>query len=105
MNAVAESARPTDPVGRTMVRQDSTPAQLYSTVFGAVLLIVGIVGFFVNAKFGTGSKPPGDNLILFKVNGWHNIVHIASGLVGLALARTPTGARAFALGFGAVYGI
>ena len=46
-----------------MARQDSTPAQLYSTVFGAVLLIVGIVGFFVNAKFGTGSKPPGDNLI------------------------------------------
>jgi hypothetical protein len=87
------------------MRQDSTPAQLYATVFGAVLLIVGIVGFFVNATFGTGSKPPGENLLLFKVNGWHNVVHIASGLAGLALARTPAGARAFALGFGLVYGI
>jgi hypothetical protein len=87
------------------MRQDSTPAQLYSTVFGAVLLVVGIVGFFVNAQFGTGSKPPGENLILFKVNGWHNIVHIASGVAGLALARTPAGARLFALGFGTVYAI
>jgi hypothetical protein len=72
-------------------------------VFGAVLLLVGIIGFFVNSKFGTGSHPPGSNLIIFKVNGWHNIVHIASGLVGLALARTVAGGRLFALGFGAVY--
>jgi Domain of unknown function (DUF4383) len=87
------------------MRQDSTPAQLYSTVFGAVLLLVGIVGFFVNASFGTGSNPPGDKLILFEVNGWHNLVHIASGLAGLALARTPAGARAFALGFGLIYAV
>src|SRR3954447_12945885 len=87
------------------MHDERTPSQLYSLVFGAVLLIVGIVGFFVNAKFGTGSKPPGDNLIVFRVNGWHNIVHIASGLVGLALARTAAGARLFALGFGIVYGI
>ena len=84
---------------------ERTPAQLYSLVFGAVLLLVGIVGFFVNSSFDTGSAPAGDDLIVFKVNGWHNIVHIASGLVGLALARTPAGARLFALGFGAVYGI
>jgi hypothetical protein len=32
-------------------------------------------------------------------------VHIASGLVGLALARTAAGARLFALGFGIVYAI
>ena len=87
------------------MRQDSTPAQLYATVFGAVLLIVGIAGFFVNARFGTGSDPAGDDLLLFEVNGWHNIVHIASGLAGLTLARSPAGARAFALGFGVVYGL
>jgi hypothetical protein len=87
------------------MRQESTPAQLYATVLGAVLLIVGIAGFFVNASFGTGSNPAGDDLILFKVNGWHNLVHIASGLLGLALARNPAGARAFALGFGLVYGV
>jgi uncharacterized protein DUF4383 len=87
------------------MRQDTTPAQLYAGVFGAVLLIVGIVGFFVNAKFGTGSRPPGDDLLLFRVNGWHNVVHIASGVLGLALARTAGGGRLFALGFGIVYGV
>jgi hypothetical protein len=88
-----------------MVDRDRTPAQLYSLIFGAVLLIVGIVGFFVNAKFGTGSKPAGDDLIVFKVNGWHNLVHIASGVLGIIAARTRESARLFALGFGAVYGI
>jgi uncharacterized protein DUF4383 len=87
------------------MRQDTSPAQLYAGVLGAVLLLVGIAGFFVNAKFATGSHPPGDDLLLFKVNGWHNIVHIASGAAGLALARTAAGGRAFALGFGIIYGV
>ena len=85
------------------MRQGSTPAQLYSLVFGAVLLLAGIVGFLVSASFGTGTAPRGDNLVAFKVNGWHNLVHLASGAVGLAMARTPAGGRLFALGFGAVY--
>ncbi|MFL5847104.1 MAG: DUF4383 domain-containing protein [Solirubrobacteraceae bacterium] len=81
-----------------------TPAQVYSLVFGATLLIVGIVGFFVNSGFDTGSDIQGDDLILFEVNGWHNIVHILSGLVGLALARRRDTAYTYALGFGIVYG-
>ena len=85
--------------------REQTPAQLYAVVFGAVLLLVGIAGFLVNSSFGTGSSPAGSDLIVFKVNGWHNIVHIASGLLGLALARTAAGGRLFALGFGAVYAI
>ena len=81
-----------------------TPAQLYALVFGAVLLLVGILGFFANADFGNlGSNVNGDELIAFEVNGWHNIVHAASGLLGLLLWRSATGARAFALGFGVVY--
>jgi len=88
-----------------MNRDDRTPAQLYSLLFGVTLLVVGIVGFFVNSSFDTGSNLSGDNLIVFKVNGWHNIVHILSGLVGIALSRTPAGGRTFALGFGVVYGI
>jgi hypothetical protein len=47
----------------------------------------------------------GSDFIAFEVNGWHNLVHIASGLVGLALWRSVSGARSFALGFGLVYGI
>ncbi len=38
---------------------------------------------------------------VFDVNGWHNVVHLASGVVALALARTHP--RQFALGFGTLY--
>ena len=88
---------------RTGGAGERTPAQIYSLVFGATLLIAGIVGFFVNSDFNAGSNVQGDNLILFEVNAWHNIVHIASGLLGLALAGSRAGARTFALGFGSVY--
>ena len=80
-----------------------TPAQIYSLVFGATLLLAGIVGFFVNSDFAVGTDVQGDDLILFEVNAWHNIIHIASGLLGLALAANPATARLFALGFGTVY--
>src|SRR5687768_5062297 len=83
---------------------DKTPAQIYSLVFGAPLLLAGILGFFADASFGDlGSDVQGDELIIFEVNGWHNLVHIASGALGLALAGSRAGARGFALGFGAVY--
>jgi len=81
-----------------------TPAQLYSLVFGATLLVAGIAGFLVDSSFGPlGSDVEGSNLILFEVNGIHNIVHLAYGALGLALWRNPASARLFALGFGAVY--
>lgn len=86
-----------------MMTDRYTPAQIYSLVFGATLLLVGILGFIAEASFNTGSDLNGSNLILFEVNGWHNLVHIASGLLGLALWRSLSGARGFALGFGAVY--
>ena len=82
---------------------DRTPAQLYSLVFGAILLLVGIVGFLVDASFNFGSGVEGQNLIAFEVNGTHNLVHIASGALGLAMWRNPSSARLFALGFGVVY--
>lgn len=81
-----------------------SPAQLYALVFGAVLLVVGVLGFLADAGFGgLGSDVQGNDLVVFEVNGWHNLVHIASGLLGLALWRSAAGARAFALGFGGVY--
>ena len=83
---------------------DKTPAQLYSLIFGATLLLAGILGFIADASFGNlGSDVNGDKLVLFEVNGWHNLVHLASGAVGLAMAGKPSTARLFALGFGAVY--
>lgn len=87
----------------TQLASDRTPAQLYAGLFGAVLLLVGIVGFLVDSSFDVGSSVQGDELIVFEVNGIHNLVHVASGLLGLALMGSAAGARAFALGFGAVY--
>jgi len=83
--------------------RDRTPAQLYALLFGIVLLAIGILGFIADSSFGTGSDVDGSDFIVFEVNGWHNIVHILSGLLGLALARRRDTARAYALGFGAVY--
>lgn len=80
-----------------------TPAQTYSLVFGATLLLAGVLGFVVNGSFDTGAGVQGDELVLFEVNGWHNLVHIASGLLGLALFRRNKTARLYALGFGATY--
>ncbi len=82
---------------------DRTPAQLYALTFGAVLLLAGILGFVADSSFNTGDGVRGDELVVFEVNGWHNLVHIASGLLGLALWRRRDTARAYALGFGAVY--
>jgi hypothetical protein len=77
-----------------------SPAKLYALVVGGVLVIAGIVGFAYSSSFGS----PGEVDTVFgilDVNAWHNIVHIATGLLGLALFRTA--AREYALGLGAVY--
>jgi hypothetical protein len=79
-----------------------TPAQRYALVIGAALTAAGIVGFFYSDAFGK----PGDVDDVFgvlSVNGWHNVVHLLSGLLGLALFRSYGGARTYAIGLGAVY--
>ena len=83
-----------------------TPAQWYGVAFGGTLLIVGLIGFLANASFVTGKKLEDDPLLgIFDVNGWHNVVHIASGLVLLAFAKKRSTAKAASLTFGIVYGM
>ena len=74
--------RATSHAGSHATTTDRTPAQVYSLVFGATLLLAGIIGFFVNSDIDVGTNVQGDDLILFEVNAWHNIIHIASGLLG-----------------------
>ena len=85
----------------------STPARLYCTLVGAVLVIAGIIGFFYSASFATGALEVGadaDSVLgVLAVNGLHNVVHILLGLLALAVAGSPYGARAYCLGIGLVY--
>ena len=78
-----------------------TPAQLYALVFGATLVVVGILGFFYSSSFGSPGEVDGV-LGILDVNGWHNVVHIATGALGL-LSLGYSSARLYALGLGAVY--
>lgn len=83
--------------------RDSTPASLYAGLIGAVLLVAGIIGFFYSASFGS----PGNVdavLGILDVNAWHNLIHIASGALGLlAFSSGPAASRTYALVFGVVY--
>ena len=79
-----------------------SPAQVYAVVFGVVLTVAGIIGFFWSASFGS----PGDVdavLGILDVNAWHNLVHIATGLLGLAALGSYASSRSYALGLGLVY--
>ncbi len=81
-----------------------SPAQLYALVVGAVLVGAGIMGFFYNSSFATGGNVPRDAVLgLLDVNAWHNIVHLATGALGLATLASLAAARGYALGLGAVY--
>jgi hypothetical protein len=85
-------------------------AQWFCIVVGATLVVVGLLGFLAEATFDTsaGSDPgavDGENLVLFEVNGWHNVVHILSGAFLLALSGRHRTARTAALAFGAIYGV
>ena len=85
----------------------SSPARLYCTLVGAALVIAGIIGFFYSSGFDTGvAGVRGDTDEVFGilgVNGWHNLVHIALGLLALAVAGSPSGARTYCLAVGLLY--
>jgi hypothetical protein len=84
--------------------EERSPAQVYALVIGLTLVVAGIAGFFYSASFSTGDGTERDAVLgILDVNGWHNLVHIASGVVGLVVAGSYRGARTYALGLGVVY--
>jgi hypothetical protein len=94
---------------RSSALAGKTPTQLIAGVVGAVFLLVGILGFVPGITTGHdqlsfASHDSGALLLgVFAVSVLHNIVHLLFGIAGLALARTPTGARGFLIGGGAIY--
>ena len=60
-------------------------------------MIAGIAGFFYSASFGSPGEVD-DVAGLFGVNGWHNLLHIATGAIGLLVAGFAARRYAFWLG-------
>jgi hypothetical protein len=85
----------------------ASPARLYCTLVGAVLVIAGIIGFFYSAGFDTGvngvAADTDEVFGILAVNGWHNLVHIGLGLLALAVAGSTSGARTYCLAIGLLY--
>jgi hypothetical protein len=81
-----------------------SPAQVWAKLIGAVLVLAGIVGFFYSSSFGS----PGhvDSVLgVLDVNGFHNLVHIGSGALGIVLARSWGSARMYCLLLGFTYAV
>jgi hypothetical protein len=77
-----------------------SPARLYAALVGAMLVVLGIVGFFYSASFGSPGEVD-DVFGIFAVNGWENVLHILAGSLGLLVAGYAS--RQYSLLLGAFY--
>jgi hypothetical protein len=81
-----------------------TIAQSFCFLIGAGLIAVGVLGFvFGGTGFDVGGDVQGDDLAIFEVNGWHNVVHIATGAFLVVVSMRAAAAAVGALIFGALY--
>jgi len=88
---------------------NGAPVQIVARLVGFVFLLVGIAGFIpgITTNLYDGLDFAGDGseaelLGVFQVSVLHNIVHALFG-VGIFMAATPSGARTFLIGSGAIY--
>jgi arginine exporter protein ArgO len=87
------------------------PVQLAATVVSVVFVLVGILGFVpgVTTNYDqmsfAGHNSGALLLGVFAVSVLHNLVHLAFGLVGLAMARTAPAARSYLVFGGVVYAV
>jgi hypothetical protein len=80
--------------------EPASPARLYASVAGALLVVIGVLGFFYTASFGA----PGSVEKVFGVlptNGWLNLLHVATGALGLLAAGAAS--RRYSLALGVFY--
>ena len=82
----------------------SSPNRLLGVVFGAVYVLVGLLGFSVTAGVGFFDTSGGLLLGLFEVNILHNVAHLLIGaaLLIAGLSSVPA-ARSLNTTVGAVY--
>ncbi len=87
----------------TSAARTRTPAQTFALVFGAVYLLVGLVGFAVTGFDGFAADSDNEKLIIFTLNPLHNIVHIAIGAAWLASSGRHDSAKQANTFIGAAY--
>jgi hypothetical protein len=80
-----------------------------AVLVAATFLIIGVLGFIPGAtshldRLQWAGRHSGAMLFgMFAVSGLHNIVHLASGVIGFIFARTYAASRAYLLGGGLAY--
>jgi hypothetical protein len=85
--------------------------RMIAGAYGIVFLLVGILGFIpgITTHYGDLSfagHMSGAKLIgIFQVSVLHNLIHVAYGVVGLAVASRPRPAALYLLIGGIVYGV
>jgi hypothetical protein len=83
--------------------------QTIALLVSVTFVLVGVLGFVpgITTHYGdlafAGDGSDAKLLGAFQVSILHNIVHLLFGIVGLALARTWSGARTYLIGGGVVY--
>lgn len=82
---------------------DRSPMHLYILGSGIVLTLLGVIGFFINSDFSTGNAITAEELVLFDINGWSNLVHLITGLVALYAVTEMSVAKKYAVVAGVFY--
>jgi hypothetical protein len=77
-----------------------SPARLFAAAAGGLLLVLGVVGFFYDASFGSLDSYE-QALGAIQVNGWLNLFYIATGAIGLLVAGVAS--RTYSLIVGVLY--
>lgn len=77
-----------------------SPARLYAALAGALLVVLGLVGFFYDASFDDLDGYE-EALGTLRVNGWLNLFYVATGALGLLAADVAP--RRYALAIGLLY--
>lgn len=81
-----------------------SPNRLVATIFGAIYLLIGLLGFLITSGVGFASNEGEPLLGVFEVNPLHNIVHLLIGAYLLYSGlKTVKMAKAANTTVGAVY--
>lgn len=81
-----------------------TTTQRVAQVFGAVFVLVGLLGFFVTGGSMDAHMETAPRLLgLFPVNVLHNLVHLAFGVWGIVASRSWGAAKTYCQVAGVIY--